>query len=115
MAILSMTQVPVQGEASELAWEAEDSLAGAGNGKAIIVPDGVNQLAVTLAITSGSAKVQTTTDKINAVEQEKATVTWVDWDAGEVSATRADVCAPVTALRLVQTTAGATALKVRAQ
>lgn len=116
MAILSMTQVPVQGEASDLAWQASDALAGAGNGKAIIIPDGVNTVAVTVVPSGGaSAKVQATTDLINLVEQESASVVWVDWDAGLVSANTQDYCVPVTAIRLVQSGAGASTLSVRAQ
>ena len=116
MSIARMERVPVDGEASELAWQYEDSLSGAGNGAAIIIPDGVNKISVTAIPAGGcSVKVQATTDKINDVEQEKATVDWVDWDIGLSATTAQDVSDPCTAIRLVQSGAGSSELKVRAQ
>ena len=116
MAIIQMDKEGVQGETGEYAWEASESLAAAGNGSAIIMPRGIAGASVTV-ISDGaaSAKVQATTSKINDVTQEKATVKWVDWDAGAVLVNTQDYVMPCTAIRLVQAGAGATSILVHAQ
>ena len=117
MAIVNMTNVGVKGEKGQFAWEYEDDVSSVTEGDTIIIPGGVVGIAVTLDIGAAcTAKVQTTTDKIQDVINEKATVTWVDWDAGAVIADTQDYCKPVTAIRLVQTIGtNKTKMKLRAQ
>jgi len=116
MGILKLTKAPVDGEPSELAWEGEFDLSSAGNSDPIIIPDGINKISVTLVPSGGAtAKVQTSTDKVNDLEQGDSGLTWIDWYAGIVSVATQDVAEPVSGMRFVQVGSGAVLLKVRCQ
>jgi len=79
----------------------------------IIMPNNINQIAVTLAITAGSGKVQTTTNKLADVISGTSVV-WHDWELGSIIATDQDVAAPVTAMRFICTT-GIVRVMIKAQ
>ena len=100
-------------ESEGLPFEGSLSLSGAGNSNWIVIPNGVQTIAVTVTPTTATAKVQTTTDTIATLEASGEVA--VDWDAGEVSSSTQDVCSPVTAIRLVQVGAGSSIMTVRAQ
>ena len=110
MSIIQPTKVGVQGERDELEWEAEQSLTGAGNGSAIIFPRGINGASVTVKTDGAQVSVESTTNSLKDVEQEKASVTWITWAKGVIVANDQDYVKPVTAIRLVQGNAGATGI-----
>jgi len=114
-ATLEMDAVPLMpnGSPTKHVFEKEVSLASATESPAIIIPQGINSVAVTLSVGSGGqGKVQASTDLLDTVKN--GTVIWKDWDNGVVTANTQESCIPVTALRLVQTTTGTTKLTVRA-
>ena len=88
-------------------------------GEWILIPGGVQSISVTLAPQTPSlgttAKVQTTTDPTYVVQLDTTNTTAIDWDDGVVGTTVSEVCSPVTAIRLVQTSSGTTTLSIRAQ
>ena len=116
MAIAYMTSVHIQNyEGKNInidAWEYEDTLSSAIDGSSVIVPENIKNLSVTLQISAGSGKVQTTTSKLEDVLNNNAV--WVDWDNGVVTSTTQDSCVPITAIRQVNVS-GTTKLLVRAQ
>ena len=118
MAIVYMQRVNLSGgqySATSLAnpaYEHSDTVAAPGNGNSVIVPADVKGISVTLKITGGQAKVQTTTDTIANVLDDSAE--WVDWDAGDVATTTQDYAVPVTAIRQVNAS-GTSVLQLRAQ
>ena len=79
--------------------EYTETITGAGNGVAVLLPIEIYGVAVTLQIISGTAKVQSTTDSISNVQA--GTAQWVDWPAGAVAVTTQDYARAVTALRAV--------------
>lgn len=102
------------GEEKIAAYEASESLASVAVSPAILIPEDVEAIAVSLIPSGGGkGKVQLTTDPVDVVKN--GTVTWVDWDAGEVAAISTDVFFAVTAIRLSQTFAGAVKMTMRAQ
>lgn len=117
MAVKNMNALHVQGETSEMKWEFSESLSGAGNGSTVIIPRGLNIGVMVTVIPGGgaTAKAQLTTDSIEDVQVEAATVTWSDWDLGAVSSTMSDIGAPATAFRLVQVGTGTATIKAVAQ
>ena len=56
-------------------------VSGAGNGNAVIIPNNISKVSITLYISSGEGKVQTTTNKLADVISGTGLV-WVDWDSG---------------------------------
>ena len=95
------------------AYEYSDTpIAAPGNGDAVLIPASVRQISVTLKVTAGSGKVQTSTSTVEAVVA--GTADWVDWDHGVAIATLTDVCSPVTAIRQVNAS-GTTQIQMRAQ
>lgn len=106
----------VQNAGKKAAYEAESSLAAAGNGDWILMPADIQNIAVTVSVGGGGAgKVQTSTDKVATIISGSGIVA-IDWSAGAVSANTADKSAPVTAMRLVQTSVGGTTkMTIRAQ
>lgn len=97
-----------------VSFETSISLAAAGNSAAVLIPNGVKDIMVTVVPGGGATgKVQTSTDLVYTVKE--GSVTWVDWSAGAVAATTTGVCYPVTAIRLVQAGAGTAKLLVKAQ
>ena len=95
------------------AWEYDEELTVPSNGKALIIPTTIKGISVTLKITDGSGKIQSTVSSLDKVLAE-TDVEWVDWDSGEIAGTTSDVSAPVTAIRQVNTS-GTTRLLLRAQ
>lgn len=79
--------------------EFAENLSGAGNGTVFTLPLFAQGCAVTLQISSGTAKIQSTTDTRAVVEAGSAV--WVDWPSGAVAATTQDYVRNVTALRAV--------------
>lgn len=63
-----------------------------GNGESFIVPTNALGLTVTLKITSGTGKIQTTDSPVSAIQG--GTAVWCDWDDGAVSATKQGACFP---------------------
>lgn len=96
------------------AYEATVSLAAEGQSAAIIIPNGVRDVMVTVTPGGGAtASVQTSTDTLYVVKE--STTTWTNWGAGLVAATTTGVSYPVTAIRLNQAGAGTSKLMVKAQ
>jgi hypothetical protein len=115
MAVAYMTSVNISNyntKLDDIGWEYNDTLATPGNGSSVINPDNVKIISVTLQITAGQGKVQATTSLLSDVLAD--TAVWVDWDAGNVTATTQDTANPVTAIRQVNTS-GTTKMMVRAQ
>lgn len=79
----------------------------------IIMPNNVDQIAVTLYIDTGEGKVQATTNKLADVISD-TDVVWHDWELGSIIATDQDVAAPVTAMRFICTT-GVVRIMIKAQ
>jgi len=107
------------GGQGRVAFEAECELASIANGPWILVPDEIQHIAVTFVNTdTAGGKVQTTINIVDDVKNDSGVIA-VDWDLGEVTEIVQDVCVPVTAIRLVQTTlgggSGTTKIFVRAQ
>ena len=95
------------------AGEIDESLvAMAAAGDFFLIPAEFNSLSVTLGVTGGSGRVETTTNKVADVESD-TNVVWVPWDAGDVVATTQDVAARPTAIRQVNIS-GTTRLMVTA-
>lgn len=88
-------------------------LSSAGNGVSVLIPTQVQNISVALVLGgSSTGKVQTTISPLEDVINDIAI--WIDWDAGVVSETTADVAKPVTAIRQVNAS-GTTQLLMRAQ
>lgn len=117
MAIVYMTSVNVStydSQIKNIAYEYDTGdKAVAGNGDTIIVPNNIDHLNVTLEITAGSGKVQSTNNKLADVISD-TDVVWVDWLLGTITSTAEDSCTPPTALRMVNAT-GTTRMLVRGQ
>ena len=102
----------VNAESDEFSFEHSDQLTSPGNGPWVLIPNGIDNIAVTLSISAGSGKVQITND-LDATVRTGAPVA-VDWPLGGVSGTVEDSCKPVTAIRQVNYS-GTTTLSMRAQ
>lgn len=114
MAVKYMSLAPLnKGDQQVQAWEIEDNLVAAGNGDWILVPDDVSNISVTLSFSGATGRVETTTDKIDTVEN--GTPVAVAWSAGTVGSTTQDAMVPCTAFRVVQVGAGTVKLTARAQ
>jgi hypothetical protein len=101
-------------EPNEEAWEYSESVT-SGNGTSIIIPGGIAKVGVTIKWTSGTYKMQATTDKINVVKNDPTSVTWIDWDLGSLSASAQDeVSIAATAIRIVAA-GGTSEVKVNAK
>jgi hypothetical protein len=114
MAYINMNIANVKdiSEANEEAWEIEEELSSAGNGKSVIIPAGCVQIAVTLEVTAGEGKVQASTSLLSDVKAD--TAVWVDWPSGNVTVNTQQASVPVTALRQVNVS-GTTKIILRAQ
>ena len=83
----------------QLAYHYEKTYDTAGNGEWIIAPTDVSKITITLS--GGTAKMQTTTSSINNLNNAVA----IDWGHGEVSTPTQDaIIAPITAFRVVVST-----------
>jgi len=107
----------VQDVSGSFAYQEVVQLSGQGNSDWILIPSRVSKITVTLVVENGAtAKVQTSTNTINEIKDNHPDIVAIDWDHGEVSTNTQDSCDPVTAIRLVQTSAnGNSKLYVRAQ
>ena len=114
MGYVKMTEqrASVNDEKSEKAWFHEEELSSPGNGAWILKPNGTSGMGVTLSISSGSGKVQATTDSIDKVIND--TAEGVDWDLGTVSGTVQDTAIQLTAVRQVNIS-GTTTIKAVSQ
>ena len=112
---MQKTNISPDGEQRIFAYEMELSLSSIGNTQWILIPLRVQQITVSLIFTDGArAKVQTTTTPILTVKT--GTPTPLDWPHGVVNENCADVCVPVTAVRMVKTVeTGTVKIEVRAQ
>lgn len=98
----------------EAIFEASQTLSSGTNGNSLLLPDEsgtIDSILVSLIISSGSGKIQTTVSSLDNVKASSAN--WVDWDYGTVTTTTADVFYNVTAVRGVRTT-GTVTIEVRA-
>lgn len=88
------------GEDKQIGWEFSESVT-SGNGTSIIIPPGCVAVGVTVKVTSGTCKVQASTDKIVTIKAGSGE-TWIDWDKGSVAANNQDEVSPgASAIRLV--------------
>ena len=110
-----MNVAPINyGDRKRIVYEYEESLAAPGNGKAVLIPDGVEWWTTTMSFTGGAeGKVQLSTDSVDTIKT--GTVTWVDSWWGDADDTYIDFYFLVTAFRMVQTVAGTMKLTARAQ
>jgi hypothetical protein len=113
MAVKNMVKVGIPGEKDELAWEIRDELSASGNGNTILVPDGIDGIAISVEPTTAQAKFQYTMSTLAEVLSGNAV--WYDSDTGLSSVNYNDVIFPCTAIRLVQSGAGSSILNARAQ
>jgi len=102
----------INDEQDQFAFEYSETLSSPGNGTWIEFPNGVDGASVELVISSGTGKVQATSDSLSRVQAGSAE--GVDWDLGVVSGTTQDYCAPVTAIRAVNVS-GTIKINVRMQ
>jgi hypothetical protein len=95
-------------------WEYQESLAAAGNGNTLMIPAGITALAVTVLASGGAtARLEATMDGVDEIIGN--TETYIAWPDGEVTSETDMSLSPATrAIRIVQTGAGASTLKVRA-
>ena len=116
MAIKYMTRVHIpeyEVVIKNNAWEYDDQLSSPGNGNTVIVPAGVTVISVTLGITTGSGKIQTTTNLLDDVISNTGIV-WQDWDDGVVTDNTQDYTSAVTAIRQVNVS-GTSRMMLRGQ
>ena len=119
MAVLKMKEIKDSRTgrvvATAKALECQDKLVAAVNGNTILLPAGFSGASVTLSFpVAGSAKVQLTSSPQALVEEESASVAWVDWPHGVVSSIKQDVImGKATAVRQVNVS-GESVLDVRA-
>ena len=89
------------------------SLASASNGDAILLVACNRDVAISIQATGG-AKLQATVD--TAAEIAAGTEDWIDWPYGAITTEQGTTVSPaVTAVRMVQTAAGTSQIKVSAQ
>ena len=106
------------GRDRKFAYEIQLDVESPDSSKWILIPEDVSEIAVALDLTGGArAKVQTTLSPIKVVKGEiPGTPVTQDWPNGVVSENCADVCVPVTAIRLVnEVLSGSVKIEVRAQ
>jgi hypothetical protein len=85
-----------------------------GFSKWVILPELSKTISVTISFSGGaSGKVQHSTDQIKDIKNGNAIP--IDWPWGEGSTNQSHSVRPVTALRLVQTSAGTCKLTLRSQ
>ena len=102
------------GETNQESWEFSEIIASA-NGNSIIIPPGCAAVGITVKRTSGTYKVQATTDKIYTIKNVPGDVTWIDWDLGTLSANAQDeLSIAASAVRII-TTGGVSEIKVAAK
>ena len=102
----------INAEKDEYSFEYSSTLVNAGEGPWVLVPNGVDSVAVTLAVSAGEGKIQISND-LDSVIRNSIPVS-VDWPLGSVVSTVEDVCSPVSAIRQVNIS-GTTTLQMRAQ
>lgn len=114
MSIQIMTKVAnqIETEKDEFSFEYSDTLSSAGSGDWVLVPSGICNIAITLAVTAGSGKIQISNDLENIIRNDVPTA--VDWPLGTVITTTEDSVLPVAAIRQVNFS-GTTTLSMRAQ
>lgn len=109
-----LTSDSIGGEEALSSFEAHETLNATGNGQWILIPTGVQSVAITLDATLGSGKIQVSSDSLIDIKNNIASKV-IDWDAGIVTnALSNDVFFPCTAIRQVNIS-GTTSIGVRAQ
>ena len=110
----AITSDTIGGEETLSSFETHETLDTPTNGDWILIPTGVQSVAVTLDATSGSGKIQVSSDSLYDITNDTATKV-KDWDAGLLTGTLDnDVFFPCTAIRQVNIS-GTTSIGVRAQ
>jgi len=95
--------------------EASIDLEIAGSSAPVYIPQNINSISVTAQASGGATvSVFTTTDSI-AVVRSGSGVTWIEWSASDVTTPESAVFYPVTAIKSIQTGAGASKVTLRAQ
>lgn len=79
-----LTSDSIGGEETRSSFEAHETLVATGNGQWIIIPTGVQSVAVTLDATLGSGKIQVSSDSLIDIKNNIASKV-MDWDAGMVT------------------------------
>jgi hypothetical protein len=116
---VKMVAGPGYGEGQQkVSWEYEETLSAVAVGKKVLIPHGVNNIAVTISFTgSALGKISTTTEKIDVVKAGTADI-WIDWPTGATGTNATASLDPCTAIRVECTnagTAGTVKFTVRAQ
>lgn len=100
------------------AFEYSDTLATASDGNAVIIPNNIKSIYVSIIPTTDSGKVQMTTDLLADVIADPDTCNWFDWSSGAVATATIENLNPVTAIRQVNTNgtgSGTTIMNIRCQ
>jgi hypothetical protein len=115
MAYKEMQVAPIKdGGEKGFRFEYEESLSAAGDGNSILIPDDIQNVSIAVEPGGGSqVKFQYTLDKVETVKS--GSPVWHDSDTGLSSSAYTDVLYPCTAVRLVQSGAGTSKIKVIAQ
>lgn len=102
------------GAANLKAFEKTVSLASAASSDSILIPDDIQNIAVTAQASGTTVTVYSTTDDV-AIVKSGSGITWIAWGAGAISTATASMFGPVTALKIIQAGAGSSKITVRAQ
>jgi len=102
----------INAEKDEYSFEYSGALGSAGPGPWVLIPNGVDNISVTLSISTGAGKVQISNDLDDIIRNN--TPVAVDWPLGVVTETVEDACNPPSAIRQVNVS-GTTVLQMRAQ
>lgn len=115
MAYTNMQVTPaLDGGEKGFGFEYTESLAAAGSTKSVLIPDDVQNIAVTAQAAGTTVTVYSTTSSIVAVKADSG-VTWIAWSAGAIATATGTVYAPVTAIKAIQAGAGSSKIEIRAQ
>ena len=87
------------------------ALVAPGNGNAVIIPPGSQDIQVALIPTAGSGKVQLTLDPYEDVIADPDSSNWKDWDSGVVASLTQDSAKGPSAIRQVNVS-GSTVMTV---
>ena len=80
----SINSDSIGGEETRSSFEAHETLVATGNGQWILIPTGVQSVAITLDATLGIGKIQVSSDSLIDIKNDIASKV-MDWDAGIVT------------------------------